>query len=402
MHVTLRTAALGFVLAATLAPAAAAQAPSQPSRWAAWTGCWHLATGTGRRPVASADNQPTVCVAEVPGGARLTTTVAGQPAIEQTLLTDGAEHPVDQSGCRGTQRSEWAANGLRLFTRAELTCEGDPGPRHVSGYGLLLEDGSWLDIQAIEIAGRDSVRVRRYRHADAGVALRVRPGRRLAIDDIKEGAPRLSSAALETAVVETGAAIPLSSRTLIELAQAKVPDRVIDLMVAVAYPEKFVVERSAGTDRGWLPPLYVDDPFSFGGFGYPLWGSSLALYDFNPYFYSPYGYSYYNRYDPRFGYPGSVYVVGPGGGGGSGGGVQASPSGTARAVDGRGYTQVRPRDPVQTDEAQGSRRPASAGTSSSSSSAAPASSGGSASPSGASSGGSSGGGDGGGRTAVPR
>jgi hypothetical protein len=168
-------------------------------------------------------------------------------------------------------------------------------------------------------------------------------------------------------------------------------------MVAVAYPEKFVVERSAGTDRGWLPPLYIDDPFTFGAFGYPLWGSSLALYDFNPYFYSPYGYSFYNRYDPRFGYPGSVFIVEPGGG--PGGGVQARPSGTARAVDGRGYTQVRPREPVQTEQAQGARRPASAGTSSGSSSPASSSSGGSASPAGASSGGSS---DGGGRTAVPR
>jgi hypothetical protein len=400
MHAILRRAALGFLLAGFAAPVATAQTAAPGPRWTAWTGCWRLVTERGT--FIGGAEQPTVCVAEVPGGARLVTTVSGRAAVEQTILTDGAAHPVDEAGCTGTQRNDWAASGLRLFTSAELTCAGDPAPRRVSGYGLLLQDGSWLDIQAVEINSRDTVRVRKFRHADTAVSPRPLPGLPFSLEDVKEASSRVSIAALEAAVVETGAAIPLSAKMLLDLEKAKVPGRVIDLMVAVAYPEKFVVERSASADRGWLPPLLLDDPFAFGMFGSPVWGSALGLYDYNPYFYSPFAYSYYGRYDPRFVGPGGgVYVVNPGGDGIGGGSapppVQAS--GTARAVDGRGYTQVRPRDPVPAERSPGSPNVASAGSAtptSSTSSSSSSSSGGSASSSGSSSGGDTG------RTAVPR
>ena len=398
MHAILRTAVIGFVLTTAAIPAATAQTPGSP-QWDPWTGCWRPVSDRGP---AATNTQPTVCVTAVPGGARLTTTVSGKPALEQTILTDGAEHPVNEAGCMGTQRHEWSAGGLRLFSRAELTCAGDPAPRRVSGYALLLGDGSWLDVQAVEVNLRDTVRVRRYVAVDAVTATRVQPGRSLGVDDVKEAASRVSSAALEAAVVESGDTIPLSGRILLDLEKARVPERVIDLMVAVAYPGKFVVERSARADRGMLPPLYISDPFAFGMFGSPMWGSSLWLDDYYPYFYSPFAYSYYGRYNPWFYQPGYIWVEGgvggvPGGGGGGEG--QPVPSGTARAVDGRGYTQVRPRDAVPEPRPSGARQVSSdASSSSSSGSSSSSSSSGTASSSGFSSGG---GGDGG-RTAVPR
>jgi uncharacterized membrane protein YgcG len=395
MKANARCAALGFAFVLLTTAGAAAQTPAPGSPWASWSGCWRLVTETGA--ITPGDAQPRVCVTEVPGGARLTTTVGDKPAVEQTILTDGVDHPVDEAGCTGTQRAEWSPRGLRLYARADLTCAGDPAPRRVSGYALLAQDGTWLDIQAVEMASRDTVRVRRYRRVDAEVAARVPPGRSLSIEDIKEASGKVSSAALEAAVVETDAAIPLSARTLIDLDRAGVSDRVIDLMVAITYPEKFVIERSTRADRGSLAPMFINDPFSFGYFGYPMWSGAYGLYDYySPYYYTPFGYSYYGRLDPRLVGGGLLVVTDPGGGS-----VPVQPSGTARAVDGLGYTRVRPRDPVQAERAPGtaSRVGTSSTSSSSSSSGSSSGSSGTASPSGFSSGG--GGGDSG-RTAVPR
>jgi hypothetical protein len=396
----LATAPVAFAQAPASASPAAAEA-SAARRWAPWVGCWKLVTDRGAPPAASAA-QPQVCVTEVGGGARLTTTVGDQPAIEQTIVADGTDRPVDEAGCRGTQRTEWSQSGLRLFARADLTCAGDPAPRRVSGFAMLASDGTWLDLQAVEMASRDTVRVRRYRRTDAGVAPRVLPGRALGIDDIKEASGKVSATALEAAIVETDAVIPLSSKMLVDLDKTGVEDRVIDVMIAMAYPERFVVEPSSRTDRGWLPTQFLSDPFAAGFYGSSIWSSAYGLYDYrNPFNYSPFAYSYYGRYDPRFNGSGTFGVDG---GGGTGSAAPIQPSGAGRVVDGQGYTRVRPRESEPAQRAPGN---ASLGTNSTSSSAPPASSSDSSSSSGgssvSSSGFSSGGGGGdAGRTAVPR
>jgi hypothetical protein len=403
MHAILRPTAFAFALTALMTTAAAAQT-APPSPWAPWTGCWRLMSESG--VVARGADQPTVCVDQVPGGARLTTTVAGSKGLEQVILSDGAGHPVNEAECRGTQRHAWAAGGLRLYGRAELTCAGESGPRQVSSYSLLLQDGAWLDIQAVEVNGRDNIRVRRYRHVEDTTDRRPRMGRALDLDDVKDASGRVAAAAVEAAVVESRTAIPLSSKTLLELEKARVPGRVIDLLVAVAYPERFVVERSASADHGWLPPAFINDPFWIGS---PWWGSAGFYNPFysSPYYYSPFAYSSY----------GDGVYFGSGVPAIAGVNTDPTPSGIGRVVNGRGYTQVRPRDAEMDTRASASNRSTPRSSSGSSSSSAPApvssSSGGStASSAGYSSGGSSSsssgssssssGGDSGARTAVPR
>jgi hypothetical protein len=415
MTVTSRRAALGVAFALAITPVAFAQAPAPASpaseasaarRWSPWIGCWKLVTERGARAAVD-DAQPQVCVTAVAGGAKLTTTVGDTSTSEQTIVADGIDRAVDEAGCRGTQRTEWSQNGLRLFARADLTCAGDPTPRRVSGFAMLASDGTWLDLQAVEMASRDTVRVRRYRRTDASVASRILPGRALGIDDIREASGKVSSTALEAAIVETDAIIPLSSRMLVDLDKAGVEDRVIDVMIAMAYPDRFVVEPSPRTDRGSLGGFFTG-PFSYGFFGAPIWSSAYGLYDYgNPFFYSPFAYSYYGRYNPGLYSSGGIFVVDGGGGSGSTGPIPIQPSGAGRVIDGLGYTRVRPRDsePAQRTPGNATLRTNSSSGSSSPSSPAPSSSsdsssgGSSVSSSGFSSGG--GGGDTG-RTAVPR
>src|SRR5687767_3349947 len=117
------------------------------ARWAPFAGCWELVDGGA-----------TSCVAPSTAGAvTLTTIVEGKPVLEQTIIADGAAHALSETDCTGSQRHEWSRDGRKLFGRAELRCAGQP-VRTVSALSLMTGDNSWLDVQAIEIAGSTSLR----------------------------------------------------------------------------------------------------------------------------------------------------------------------------------------------------------------------------------------------------
>jgi hypothetical protein len=418
----MRTLAIGFALALIAAPASA---QAQTDRWTPWLGCWDLVLENAREGTLSADtardpaprprprdtssSQPRVCVERAPGGGATFRTTIGttQTPIAQTLIADGASHPIADGECTGTQRVEWSKDGLRLYSNAELTCKGDPGTRRVSGYALLGPNATWTDVQSIDLGGRDSYRVRRYRRVETTPNERAQ-GARLSIDDVKEATGKVTSQAIEAAMVETNASFPLTSRRLLELSDAKVSPNVIDLMVALSYPKRFVVER-ARADRAQTQ--ITNDPFGLGwAFGQPVWSDDFGFYSplygpYSSYYYSPFSYGYLN-YSPYFNGAGYFTVIdGDGGGGGRG----PQPSGLGRVVDGQGYTRVRPRESEPT---AGTHSTAATASGSASAPSSGGSSGGSTVTSqgfssGGSSGGSSssggGGGDsGGGRTAVPR
>jgi hypothetical protein len=342
--------------------------------------------------------RPRVCVEASGNGAKFSTTIGTQTPIVQSVIADGTDRPISDEGCTGTQRTEWSRDGLRLFARAELTCKGDEGTRRVSGLALLGRDGTWTDVQAVDIAGRESFRVRRYRRADAP-ATRI-PGvdaTALTLDDIKEAAAKVSPRALEAALVETRASFDLTGKRLVDLSDAGVPASVLDLMVALSYPDRFVIERSSRTDRAQAP--IVDDPFMLGwAFGYPVWSDIYGFYSplygpYSAYYYSPFAYPYLRGYYPQF-YGGGYAVIDTGGGGSR---PSDRPSGLGRAVDGQGYTRVRPRE---VEPAGGSNTGGSGGGGSTASSSG--SSGGGSGGSVSSQGFSGGGGGDGGRTAQPR
>ena len=396
----------GWVVAALFVlTAVPAQAQQVDSRWLPWLGCWRLVDervgestpGAARRPGA---DDTLVCVepGDAPVAVTLTTRIGDQPVLQQTIVANGTQRPVDEAGCRGWQRADWSRTGERLFARAELTCAREAG-RTVSGYATVA-GGAWIDIQAIDIAGREHVRVRRYRRAagtaDQGVtpmppgdAAGLRPGgTALTIDDIKEAAGRLSPRALEAALMETRARFNLDSRTLIALDDAGVPDSVIDVMVALSFPERFVVERTGAQSSAGFGGLGV--PSTFGSSWYDpfydtFWGSAYM-----PYYYAPFGYAYWAGYGvPYYAGTGFVTVDPP---------ASSDASGGARLVNGAGYTQIRPREAQPVEGGTGTGNGSTRSTSGDSSGGRGGSSGG-ASSGGYSSGGSS---TDTGRTAEPR
>ena len=253
-----------------------------------------------------------------------------------------------------------------------------------------------IHIDLVTPAGK-TIRVKRYYRTDDSPRS-ARPtvvSSRLTLDEVKDASGKVSSAALEAALVETNAGFDLSKKAVTDLASAGVSGRVIDLLVALSYPEKFAIQ-AVGQAGGAPVPTVV-------GFG-------------SPYYYDPfyYGYGSPYLYEP-FGYRGYIFVDGGvgGGGGGVSGGQQPS---VGRVINGQGYTRIVPRDTVPNTTTQTGRTASTSGSSGSdsgsSSSSSSSSSGSSSSSSGSSGGGggatvspsgaSSSGSSDSGRTAVPR
>ena len=406
-------------------PTRVAAAENTDPRWLPWLGCWHLweeqfDRSNERQPVDPRDEpvngiaarvgRTSVCVAPADIGIGLTTSDGNETLIEHRIIADGTRRNIVEGACRGWERSEWSRDGHRLFTTTELACGEEP-PRRVTGISLMASESSWLDIRYVDAGLYRQLEVRRYAPAtssaagaeEAAAALTVEPSetRRArretaqnpTLDDIVEASVKASARVVEALLVETQPDLDIDSHTLIALDDAGIDHGVIDLLVALSYPERFAVERR--DRRG----VWSSSPSRFRGFGGlydPIWYSDLY-----PYYVTPFGSRYWSSgYNPYvYGAVGGPFVVLS-----SGDGDREQPA--ARAVQGRGYTRVVPR--AANDGAVARRAPSRTGSSGGSRSRGQtgSSSGGSAATSGGysngGSGGNSDGGSGTGRRAVPR
>lgn len=366
-----------IAVVATTAPAFAQQpaAASTDARWTAWLGCWQQLEEIVRdkNPLDAdpRDAMPTpgvvVCVtpAEDPAGVRLSTIVEKQAALDETLIADGTNRAIDEPGCKGSQRARWSENGTRLFAHAQLSCT-DGTKREISGLTTIAPGPVWLEIQVVNSEGRESIRVRRYRRAPdqayvgarlsrdqlaAAAAAAARQARPFSLQEVMEASAKVTPSTVEAALIETDTQFPLNARRLQELDAAGVSDRVLDLMIALSFPNKFVVERRTSSSL-----MTTGGGYPIGGYGWFDMGYSLF-----PYHYAPFGYGMWGRYDNYY-YGAPVYAVD----------VVASDepqsSGRGRVVDGMGYTRVRSRDPQPSNPGGISMGDGSGGSSSSGSS----------------------------------
>jgi hypothetical protein len=348
--------ATGVVTAAAQTPAP--QRPPTDARWSSWLGCWELSDESvddGSAAIARLLGVPAartrdnagavVCVAPAPeGGALMTTYINDRPVLTETIVADGKTRPITEAECQGHQQAEWSTQGARLYAAAEVTCQSEP-VRKISGLAMMLAGPTWIDIQLIESDGGKSLRVRRYHRArdqhNAGAVAGppnspLTVGGALTIADVKEASRKVAPEALQAALVEFKSGFDLNGKRLVELEKSGVPRGVIDLMVALSFPERFVVERptARASSGSWWTPMGYDD----------LWPYFATPYFYSPLYsayYAPFGYRYWGYFDPYY-YSGAGYVVIDPGGNGN---PTPQPSGQGRVVDGHGYTRVRPRDP---------------------------------------------------------
>jgi hypothetical protein len=266
----------------------------------------------------------------------------GKLSAEEKIIVDGLRHQITDDKCTGWYQYSWSENGRRLLFNSESNCPGDP-PRKMSGMSIFDEKGHWLDIQLLH-NGEDIVtNTRKYRNVDSDSVMpganavsrtssaRRASGRSFTIEEIVELSSKVESEVLEAALLETGKPFPINSKKVAELADLKVPSRVIDLMVALSFSDKFNLQgRAISLARGTeIQPYYYFPEryhYCFNNYRYFPW-------HWTPYDCMPYGYTYlgwytgYGWYYPLWTYP--YYYTGGGGGGAEHG----------RLIKGQGYTR---------------------------------------------------------------
>lgn len=326
----LGAALLGFVLVTTRADA---QGPDGDARWRPFLGCW---TPVEARGVA-ADSVPMTCV--VPdgrAGVRVLAVVNGTVREEEAIRADGERHPVAEDDCTGWSRADWSADGRRLHLSGDLAC-GGAAPRRASGLWAFSGAETWLDLRAVRAGSGGGLRATRLVPATAAVTLadgrtiaaptrgtadaRLALGGAIDAGDVIDASRRVDPVVLEAWLLERREGLGLDAKALVALADAKVPTRTIDLLVALDNPTRFNVsmrapgradvttvpqprpaEYAGGMPRSLFPGWGVYDPFLWNSaFGWSNWG-------FMSPFASPW-YGYDSFYAGRYG--GWVGPIGP-------------------------------------------------------------------------------------------
>lgn len=365
--------------------------PQVDTRWRAFLGCWE----------SSGAALQWVCVIPAPGGGTsgvdLVTVTDGKVTSRERVSATGERVTTERDGCRGWESAEWSGQGPRVYLRAEALCAGG-AQRNTSGIIAMSPSGEWLYVESVRLGGgQTGIRVARYREASAGAPLpaelaaptlgagglwdkiraRVAAGAPLTTNDVIEASHHVDGAVVEAWLAERGERFAVDAKRLVALADGGVEGRVIDLLVAMAYPEAFA--RSVGVRSDTIAnrygPAYGFDPLCDPAYpGDYAWSYGCAPLGY----WSRYGGNRYNGGWYPDGYPVIIVYQGGSGGGGTSGRAHG------RVVKDRGYSQGE-----AAAAGQGASGSPSRGT-------------GTQSPSGGSSSGSSSSGGGEQRTAKPR
>ena len=261
-----------------------------------WAGCWDLENNQAdAEELETADRR--LCVESADATLTVVTLVDGVSIRRDELHTDGRPRAVEDGGCSGTEQAVVSADGHRLYTSADLTCDGG-ARRLASGISALLSPDTWVDIQVVRVGDERELMVRRFVHNESeststweqlgrgDLSLAARTARtaaaeRLEIDDVIEATRLVDAAAVEALLLESEASFAIDAGVLISLADAEVPGEVIDLMLALSFPDYFVVNEEPVAQYG---PVAYGYPVGFYGY----WSPAFA----------PFGWSYYYPWYP--------------------------------------------------------------------------------------------------------
>lgn len=319
---TLAALAGSAALAIGSAKAARAQSLGAPQGWAPYLGCW---------APQDAATDGTLCFVEGRHGMEMITVLDGEIAYREPFRTDGQPHAVEQEDCRGTEAAWFSDDGKRIYVQSDVACDGE-AERRTTGIISSPERGRWLDVRATEVNGATMAWSRWYRRADDRVleeaggarapktpvfgagapSARVRSVRNpIAVADVVDASRNVHAKAVAAWVAEVGQEFRgLDAGDLLRLEAEGVEDDVIDVVVAVSFPEHFSLNDGAPDEApdaaarerrihaGGRLGRFGYDPFYWGYGGYygysPFWGSGYG--------YGPGAYYYGGRWSGGYGY----------------------------------------------------------------------------------------------------
>lgn len=300
-----RPAAPAPAPAATAQSAPVAPIGQVPDGLLAWVGCWNgigAASGTA------------VCFVPTDAGLERHTFRDSQRIETATLALDRPGR-VDGEGCAGTETLTLSADTRRVYSQTELVC-GERTERRTRGLMAMLSRTTWVDVTSAAIAGEEPAWTATYELASrarsealvgrdpaAGREMAVQSARIAAVsarpyvDALVEATNRVGARGAEAWIAAWGEPFRLDADALVRLADAGVPPSVIDVAVALSFPDRFQVARAEPDDDRY------DSRGRYGRVNCYGRGASSWWWD------SPYWAGYgYDRYDSCYGYNRYGYV----------------------------------------------------------------------------------------------
>jgi hypothetical protein len=267
--------------------------------------------------VDGGDEAPLLCVrpASEGSGVEFVTWADGEASSSEAILADGVPRNAEREECQGIEEARFSGDGHRIYLKSDYVCEGGT-ERKASGILAMINPMEWVDIKAVdgspwvlryrlarssrvEESGLESVVASR---ASVAKAARISASSRLTVEDIIEASASVDGAAVEALIVERGDPFAVDADMLVQLDDAGVPDGVIDLVVAVSFPDRFAVKSGPvqveeyADETAPRRSIYMAggfyDPFYWG----PGWGYSGFGYGYSPYYYGGYGWGYGSSY----------------------------------------------------------------------------------------------------------
>jgi hypothetical protein len=307
---------------AVVAGAQETQLASADARWTPWVGCWQ-ASSRDALSLELAPNKaaPVVCIIPAAGNATIDlVTITGAAAeAPERVDANGTRREVSREGCKGWETAEFSRDAKRIYLHSEHLC--GTRTRTSSGIMSMSPNGEWLDVQGVKVEANNGVRVVHYGRVPAPAALSADlraklEGQQLAmttaviaasdsvrITDVIEASKKVDPLVVQTWLAQRGQGFNMDARRLTELADAKVPTNVIDVMVALSYPQAFAINLAqsdgqmiqtsgravAAGDEALRagPTVYMNwDPFYNSSYGYGYgYGYRYGLNGYNPYGY---------------------------------------------------------------------------------------------------------------------
>jgi hypothetical protein len=272
----------------------------------AWLGCWDVMADPDDDTQELPEERQMICVApgDAPESLDMTVLIDNENIATETIVPDGSRQPVSDGGCDGWIRSVLSEDRRRLYLQSEATCS-DGKLRNLTGASMIVSGNRWIDIHALRADGERELLIQRYRPVEAGTVrlpgvfstemniLRMAAAAPLSVENVIEALQVVDPAVVEAMLLESDARFGIDSDLLLHLDDAGVPNEVIDLMVALSFPDYFSIE--GGTVNRQQAEVY------YGGGYWSPW-----------YPYYGYGHYYHHRHSHHDGNRGGKVISGRG------------------------------------------------------------------------------------------
>ncbi len=256
-----------------------------------WLGVWSIVEDESAVPASGPNSTPTVEIRSTAEGKGLEISrkAMQQPEVKETLIPDGTKRPVQSDSCSGWQTSRLIPSTGTIVTSSEMDCK-DAGSFTTSGMRMIVAGNQMLDILGIKVAGQIRIATRHLQFerelalsgdslaSMASASARSAASAPWSVESIIQLSSSVEAAVLQAALVERNARVDLTAKVLKQLQRAGVREDVIDLLVALEYPDRFDIQRNgqvALVSRGTSSNVYYPPNAGY----YP--GTFYGCYDPN-------------------------------------------------------------------------------------------------------------------------